>query len=89
MVVLAALSTISGYFFYELFIGYGGDFLNLAHAPHHNYIADIERLSQARKFFPLLFVCLGAATYLICHAIYVKHFDLLLSGRDYLRLLLY
>jgi hypothetical protein len=72
MIVLSVFSIISGYIFYDLFIGYGGDLLNLSNSFTTNYLIDLEYLSQPRKFVPLFFVFLGASTYIFFHILFVK-----------------
>jgi proton-translocating NADH-quinone oxidoreductase chain L len=87
--LLAFLSFFSGYLFSDLFVGYGGDLMNLNTSIEKNFhLVEMEYLSQSRKFLPLLFVFFGFLTYFISHITYINCFSYLLKYREALRIIL-
>lgn len=65
MFFLAILSLISGYLFFDLFVGYGSPTGMLTVNLEENYYFSSEYISQVRKFIPLLFVIGGVLTFFI------------------------
>jgi len=58
------LSIFSGFWFYDLFLGYGADYLTLPAHPTLNYYYEAEFIEPMKKNLPFLFVLAGSLTYL-------------------------
>ena len=88
---LAFFSIFSGFIFFDLFIGYGNDVLNIAISTENNNYFDLEYLNQFRKFVPLFFVFFGILTYFFSFHSFHKSFFCFFSYRDneYFKSLIY
>lgn len=69
MFVLSFFALVSGYFFFDLFVGYGS-LIIFDPKLSQNYILVLEFLTQKRKFFPLLIVFMS----IICFVLVVNFF---------------
>lgn len=81
LAILAFLSIFSGIWFYDLFLGYGGDFLNLPVNQTSNFYYELEFLEAFRKNLPIFFVFAGSLTYLYWTIFFQENFNILLKNR--------
>lgn len=88
LILLSLLSISSGYLFYDLFVGYGGDLFNLNSNLYKNHLFNVEYLSQLRKFFPFFFVLSGSLTYIYFHNLYITQFSYFFKKLDSFYLIL-
>lgn len=86
--ILSIFSIVSGYFFYELFIGYGSDLLNLNINLTKNFLIEQEYLFFLRKLLPLGFVFSGFLVYLFFYFVYNYYFNFLLRFNNFLKIFL-
>jgi len=61
LILLAYLSVFVGYFFKDIFVGFGCPFFlsSISTSPFHDIIVDTEFLFSSLKFLPVLFSLLG------------------------------
>lgn len=83
--ILALFSIISGYFSFELFLGYGSNLLNINLSLTQNFLIEQEYLFFLRKLLPLFFIFLGFLFYIFFHFYYLFFFNFLIKFRTYLK----
>ena len=88
LIVLSFFSIVSGYFFFDLFTGYGSDLLNINLNLSKNFLIEQEYLFFLRKLLPLVFVFLGFFSYLFFNFFFRYYFSLLIFFRSFIELLL-
>ena len=79
--LLTLFSIFSGFVFFDFFIGYGNDMLNLPVSLTKNYYFDMEFLTQFRKYVPFFFVIFGSLTYLISHSLFFHSYNFFVKYR--------
>lgn len=83
MFILVIFSCVSGYFLFDLFVGYGTDLFNLNINLKKNFLLEQEYISQFRKPLPLIFVSSGIIVYIFSNSVYITCFNLLLKYKNY------